>query len=312
METAPLYMAEATRPRLTVVKDDGASYSALPHDLLRDSRTKHGHIVTYAVLQMHWWQGGECWASHATLATEAKCSERQLQRYLHDLVAWKFITERRRGHGQARAYAPADSPSQHDTGVVLNPTSMSPSMPNTTPVSDQHDTGVAFNTTPVSYRRRSTEEDSLKEEETGGSVAADAAPASPAVVKTPKKSRRSTTPKADETTAPDAIPLTDQSYETAAKWGYSREAVDFELERFLSKARAKGWTYVDWKQGFRTWLMNEVQYAKRDGRPVGAVPARNGSGMVPPGAASKQKSDWSGFKGRYGSNLNPVGKTDGR
>lgn len=287
MEAPAFYGSSPVRPRLTVVKDGPGRYSALPHDLLTDARAKHGHIVTYAVLQMHWWQGGECWASHATLAAEAKCSVRQLQRYLNDLVAWGFVASRRRGQGQAQAY----SPGQHDTGVALNTTSASPSESNTTPVSEQRDTGVRFNTTPVSHRRRSTEEEPPEEEHSGRSVAAGAAPAPteadpPIDSKPARKPRRARRDVASESPAPPTIDLTDQSYETAAKWGFDRAAVDFQLERFLSKARAKGWTYADWKAGFRTWLLNEVQYAKRDGRaPSG--PKQPASHLTPRPPVSK-------------------------
>lgn len=285
MEARATYQGRAERPRLTVVRDDGgqATYSALPHAVLTDPRTQHGHIVSYAVLQMHWWQGGECWASHVTLAAEAKCSERQFQRYVKDLVAWGFITERRRGHGQAKAYAPVAQPSQHDTGVALNPTPVSPSAPNTTPVSDQHDTGVRFNTTPVSDRRRSNEEDSLKEEDTGGD-AANAAPAPPKA----KPERRATRLPADWS-------LTDAHLEAASRRGFDAARAAAEAERFCDYHRAKGSRMVDWLAAWRTWLGNAVTF---DARRPSKVTGGNGAARMFPGEASKQVSKWSESKFR--------------
>ena len=189
--------AAPRRGHLRVV--DAPTFSAVPHGLILDPRAKHGHIVTYAVLQMHWWQGGECWAGHATLAVEAKCSVRQLQRYIRDLVAWGFVAARKRGLGQAQAYAPT----QHDVHGAFNTTPVSPCESNTTPVSEQHDIGVAFNTTPVSEQRRRTEEDSSgRKKTTRGGGAAVAAPApAPALKVKPQPS-----PKAPKLTAAPTPP----------------------------------------------------------------------------------------------------------
>jgi hypothetical protein len=288
MEARAEYLGRRERPRLTVVKDGGATYSALPHAVLCDARTAHGHIVTYAVLQKHWWQGGECWASHATLAAEAKCSERQLQRYLRDLVAWGFITERKRGQGQAKAYAA----SQHDTGVAFDTTPVSPSTANTTPVSEHPDTGVVFNTTPVSDRSKRTEEDSLKEEDKER-TAANAAPPPKAE---PRKRR-----------LPDDWALTEAHYEAAAKRGLDAARAALEAEKFCDYHRARGTTMLDWLAAWRTWCGNAVTFDARR-----SPPPRNGTPSIPPGAASKQKSSWSDFKGRHGGNVIAKGRDDGR
>ena len=74
MERAAPYGHQSERPRLTVVKDAGATYSALPHEIMRDTSLSRDARLLYAVLQSHWWQNGESWASHAEMAEEMACS----------------------------------------------------------------------------------------------------------------------------------------------------------------------------------------------------------------------------------------------
>jgi hypothetical protein len=106
----------------------------------------------------------------------------------------------------------------------------------------------------------------------------------------PKRARRGQRERVGEATPPpDTIELTDVSYATALKWGFDRAAVDFQLERFLNTARRDGRTYVDWKAGFRTWLLNQVEYAKRDGRPTGR-PSQASSDDRLPSRAARMKS----------------------
>jgi len=243
--------------RLRVV--EAPRFSALPYAVLTDERLTNGEVVLYAALQMHWWQGGECWASHATLARTARCSERQVQRYLRRLVSLGYITERRRGQGQAKAYAPV----QHDTGVAFNTTPTSFLSSNTTPVSEQHDTHVAFNTTPVSDRRRHSEEDSLKEEDTGVIAAADAAPQA----ERGKPSRRASR-LADDAT------LTADHLEAAVSIGLSPATAESEWVQFVDYHRAKGSTMSDWLAAWRTWCRNSLKFGARQSGQYGAS-ARN-------------------------------------
>jgi hypothetical protein len=227
---------------------DGPKFSALPHAILYDERLTNGEVVLYAALQAHWWQGGECWASHGTLARAARCSERQVQRYLRRLVTFGYIVERRRGQGQAKAYSPVE----HDTGVALNTTPTSPSAPNTTPVSPQHDTGVALNTTPVSDRRRRIEEDSPKEEDTIAFGAADATP-EPAKPKATKERSKATL-------APETFDLEERHIAYAAGLGFDEAAARRETDKFLAHHRFKGTRGVDWYAGWQNWMRRAVQY----------------------------------------------------
>lgn len=285
-----------------MVKDDGgqARYSALPHAVLTDSRTQHGHIVAYAVLQMHWWQGGECWASHATLATEAKCSERQLRRYLRDLVSWGFITERMRGQGQAKAYAPSsgDSASQQDTGVRLNQTPVSASEANRTPVSEQADTDGRFNRTPVSDPKKKTPED------TSGRKKTLSAPTEPA----PKPTRSGQL--IDLLKTAD-VPVTMRPQDHKA---LKDSGADPSLVAEAYGALFRG----EWGDDFMRRSLS-VQFVigrlaayeswKRNPRP--SAPRRNGADPKPP--ARDVVAAWAGWKGRYGSNLDDAkGRGDDR
>lgn len=253
------------------------SFSALPHAVLFDPALSHGQIVLYAILQSYWWQSGECYASHTTLAEQLGVKERMLRYNLRKLIAAGHVCERRRGQGQAKVYAPTPSgntlPVEAAEDCQLNRQPVATSEANRQLIAEQPATDCQFKRQPVAARRRLPEEDAQTGNPPEGEVAADAAPP-PAVEEASKpkeKARRPRRSREDEgTLAPDTIDLTDQSYATAARWGFSREDVGLQLERFLSKARAKGWRYLNWKEAFRNWLLNEVSYARRDGRSVSA------------------------------------------
>jgi hypothetical protein len=153
MEERAQYGPWQERPRLVVIHDGGTSYSALPHDVLFDNAISPGARLLYAGLQAYWWKGGECFANHATLASDFGVSQRQIQRYLHELVQAGHIVERHHGRGQAKAYSPA------------NTTDMSPLAPNTTDMSAQHDISVVPNTTDMSAPYKKTPVKKTKEED---------------------------------------------------------------------------------------------------------------------------------------------------
>jgi hypothetical protein len=70
-------------------------------------------------------------------------------------------------------------------------------------------------------------------------------------------------PKATETPWPEGFTSTDKHKALADGLGLN---VFSEFSRFRDKAKAKGWTYVDWDAGFRTWLNNEAKYKQERGR----------------------------------------------
>lgn len=106
MEARAEYLGRVERPRLTVIKDGAAPYSPLPHDILRDTDLSRDARLLYAILQSYWWQTGECFASHETLAADMACSTRMLRKYLDELIRAKKITERAAGARRAKLYAP--------------------------------------------------------------------------------------------------------------------------------------------------------------------------------------------------------------
>lgn len=178
---------------------DMPRYSQIPHSVVFDNTISPGARLLYAGLQARWWRTGECSASHATLAADFGVSERQIRRYVDELVAAKHIVERRHGRGQAKAYSPC-KPRQQDGSVLLDDsqqdslTNMSAlESPNRTDLSDQQDGSVQPNRTDLSTIYRPGDIQTPPEEiDPERRVAADAAPAPPAGKPPSKKTRQAT------------------------------------------------------------------------------------------------------------------------
>ena len=293
----------ATARHLRVV-DESPKFSALPHAVIRDVSLSRDARLLVAVILMYAWQDGECRASHARLAADLGCSVRMLPTYLGELIAAGVITEHAAGVRRQKVYRVVSI----GTGLPIETTANEKQGSDSEPVNRQSgsdstagnrkfSTGQSevFDT---SNRKRSSDSKKKTPEEdpppTGEGVAAGAAPAPPA--RTKSRRVRSKQPSPEETEAPATIELTEVSYASALKMGFDRAAVDLELEAFLSKARAKRWTYVDWKEAFRNWLINEVKNAKRYGRPVGSHPARTGAASPPNPSAPSAPAN---VKGTY-------------
>jgi hypothetical protein len=244
------------RAKLTVV--DGPKFSALPHAVLFDRGLSRDAVVLYAVLQAHWWQGGECWASHATLADEMRVKPRMLRYYLTELLDRGHITERLRGHGQAKAYAQ----SQAATDCQLERQEIAGSEPKRQEIAGQAATDYRFKRQEIATRRRRIEEDSPKEEDTGVVVAADAAP-EPAKAKPPKEKTRATL-------APETLELTPKHLDYARTLGLDAAAARRETDKFLAHHRFKGTRGVDWYAGWQNWMRRAIQYGAQ---PAAATPA---------------------------------------
>ena len=253
---------------------DAPTFSALPHDLIRDERLSRDAKLLYAVLQMHWWQGGECWASHATLASEMGCKERMLRYYLRELVKAGWVTERRRGHGQAKAYAP----SQPARDCQLKRQEDAGSEPNRQEIATQAATDCQFNRQEIADRRRSNEEDSLKEEDTfeGGATA----PRKPSKAKPERRASR---------LAEDAT-LTDDHLKAAESIGLLRATAEAEWSQFKDYHRAKGSTMADWLAAWRTWCRNSLKFAARKN---GSYSASSQTKPLTPATKPTDTSKWS-------------------
>lgn len=255
---------------------------------------------------------GWCWPKQKQLASRLGISQQAVSKALRDLARWGYIEI----HDQYNEMTGARISSRYR--LVMDFTLpveyrrtpqadvVTPQLEIVTPTTLDVVTPTTPRVVAIEQPKITTQDNNLPPTEVGAAVAA----------RPPAKVRRSKTSSrpgrtGDETPCPDALDLTEQSYETAGKWGFDRDAVDFQLERFLDSARANGRAYVDWKAAFRTWLLNEVQYAKRDRRPVGTRPThRNGAKQVPPGAASAQMSEWKDRPTRHG--YHSGGSTDGR
>jgi hypothetical protein len=146
------------------------TFSALPHAVLFDERLSRDARLLYAVMQAFWWQGGECWASNATLAGKMGCSESQLRRYICELLDAAVITARRRGQGQGKAYAPTEIATDGEAQPLIserfNRSSVSGSVgANRSPVTPQPLTGGDSNRSPVTDLRRRNEKEAAQQEE---------------------------------------------------------------------------------------------------------------------------------------------------
>jgi hypothetical protein len=284
MEARVEYGSFRERPRLTVVTDGAATYSALPHEIMRDTSLSRDARLLYAILQSYWWQGGECWASHATLAAEMGCKERMLRYYIRELVEAGKITERRRGHGQAKAYSPVDSTSQPARDCQLNRQGDAASGANRQEIAGQAATDCQFKRQPVADRRIRIEEDTYSSKKTE-SNAANAAPA-------PIEEKPQVKAESRATRLPADWSLTDAHLEAAAKRGFDAARATAEGEKFCDYHRAKGSRMVDWLAAWRTWLGNAVTFDAR------RSPAPQRNGTAPASSSSlreqtRQHSKWS-------------------
>lgn len=317
METAPEYLAEPVRPRLTVVKDDGASYSALPHEIMRDTKLSRDARLLYAILQGYAWQGGECRASHETLAREMGCSTRMLRTYLNELLNARKVTEHGAGYRRQKVYRLAS------IGTVL-PIEAANEKPasDSTEINRKFPTGQSeisdtVNRKQVSDSKKKTPEKKKQEElqppavEGAGAPTA-AAPDQATILRGLSDGAREILDwhrQCHGRRSPAKLnPESARVLEAAvADLGVERlrESVRFmagkippvpELSKAISAAKTK----------------RQIDEGNGPSRQSWGTPRNGTADRLPPGAASKQKSSWSGFKGRYGSNLDPVVKPDGR
>lgn len=280
MEARAEYAGRSERLRLIMVTDGGGTYSALPHAVLF-SDLSAGAVRLYAVMQAHWWQSGECFAGHATLAAEMRCSDSQLRRYIGELVGTGAITARRAGHGQAKVYRP----SQPFTGGRLDDL-------NRSPAALQPSTGErldGLNRSPVDVPYKKTGVKTVKDVQ--ATTLLDAANAAPAPPKASRDRRA--------TRLPDDWLLTDAHRAFSEKHGFDAARAQLEAEKFCDHHRARGTRMLDWMAAWRTWIRNAVTFDARRSPSEHGRTSGNGIPPMPPGAALRQKSKWSDVKDRF-------------
>lgn len=258
---APVSAQSHAAGHLRVV--DAPKFSALPHEVLFNQSLSRDAVVLYAILQSHWWQGGECWASHAVLATEMRCGLRSLRTYLDELIAAGVITETASGNRRAKVYAPTSNTSKLADCKPSN-------RQKTTIQSAKNDTS---NTSKLADSYKKTQKKKTQEEDIppiGGSaaVAAD----QPAIEEAkPKKSRA--------TTCPETFPLEAKHIEYAAGLGLTEAQARSETSKFLAHHRFKGTRGVDWYAGWQNWMRRSVEYGAttRTNEPAAPKPKTNGA-----------------------------------
>lgn len=282
MEAPAQYGSAVVRPRLTVVKDEGAGYSALPHDIIRDTRLSRDARLLYAVLQMYWWQDGETHASNATLCEDMGCSDSQLRRYLGELLKAGRITARRSGRGQAKAYAPVKATVSNEAQPFiserLNRSSVSGLESNRSPVTPQPFTGDALsdaNRSPVTDSIKKTPEKKTKEEDpdiSGGAAERELF----------DYYRQKIQPNA-RLNAPDKIRTRLNKFTVdELKAGIDHFAADWWwMEN--NATRGAAWFFDSDRRSEQ--FLNLKPRPKRDEQ-------RNGHDRMPPGGVAKQRSSW--------------------
>lgn len=312
MEQRAEYGPTRERPRLTVVKDSGATYSALPHSVLF-SDLSDGEVRVYAAVQSYaWGDGGECTASQETLAAKIGKETRTVRKLLKNLVEKEYLSERRTGHGQAKAY--------RCSGVTTGqnrPVESGENVPLSEPKRPKSAIQLAknsqFNWPKSAAPIEEDEVKKTKEEELPPTVVDVAAAAPPATAPDQAKILRGLTAEARE--------ILDWHRECHGRRQPAKlnpesarvleEAVtDLGVERLKESVR-----YMAGKIPAVPELSKAIRAAKtkrqQDETGTHSKPSTNGSHPMPSGAASKQQSKWSDWKGRHGGNTVGMRRDDG-
>lgn len=87
----------------------------------------------------------------------------------------------------------------------------------------------------------------------GEGDAADAAPPPP-VVSLPTKEKKAHTP------LPEDFKFTPTLRDWALGKGCKEPFAEFE--RFCTKAKSKGWKYIDWEHAYQNWVLNELKWQR--------------------------------------------------
>lgn len=245
-----------SRPVLTVVADS-PKFSALPHEVIRDTRLSRDARLLYAVLQMHWWQGAESYASHAEMAAEMGCSLSGIRRYLDELIAVGLIEERPCGIRRAKVYIRL--PIRQNDGIerASNASGVNDCGPsNASKPTGQYVKTDSSNASKTTHSYKKTPEKKTPEEDSpptgeGAAVAAD--PPAPKATDAQKRAAA----RAKATPCPDEFPLTDRHLAYAAEFGFDAEQALEHTARFLAHHRFKGTKGVDWYAGWQGWIRRQ-------------------------------------------------------
>ena len=281
---APVSAQSHAARHLRVV--DAPRFSALPHDVIRDTRVSRDARLLYAVLQMYWWQEGECTASHETMAADMGCSERGLRRYLDELLAAKLIVESAAGVRRSKVYTPAPIGQKEPIEDGSNRTPLSDwNAVNRTKPTVQSDKTDTSNRTVVSDSKKKTPVKKTVEDSTPIGVDAAGAAAKPSAAPARSESAKRAT------RLPEDADLTDAHVQAAASIGLDRATASAEWPQFKDHHRSRGSTMVDWLAAWRTWCRNSLKFAARKNGAY-AAPTRTNQPTTPKPSTNGAKG-WS-------------------
>lgn len=163
LEASPL---EPLEPNTLIIDNPALrrGFTAIPNYILSNPAVSFGARLTYSLLLSYAWKQNSCFPGQDKLSADLGVNKRSVVRYLQELEDLGFIKAKRRGFGQTNVYHILDV----DPDKIFNQArSDNMSSPEVTPVSHQE-------VTPVSPHNKE-EEDSEKNNNTGGETATDVA-----------------------------------------------------------------------------------------------------------------------------------------
>lgn len=303
MEAPAIYEPAAARPRLTVVRDGGVQgrFSALPHDIIRNTGISRDARLLVSVLLMYGWQGSEITASHATLAADMGCGLKSLRGYLDELIEAQIVIEHDAGVRRQKVYRLTVNTlktAHWETVNTAETADCQPSNAQFLPV--QSVVLDASNTSKTTDSKKKTPEKKTKE--------IDTAPTEPAGAR-----EREVFDYFRSKIQPSARVFKPEKIRARLK----RFTLD-ELKAGIDNFAADWWWMDNNAARGADWFFHSDQRSEQflnlKPRPSREAPQRSGNDRMPPGAASKQRSSWTDFKGRHGYHTNAASeaRTDGR
>jgi hypothetical protein len=303
--------------------------SIIPEVAIDDVRMQHAPLRMLVALGTYADQDGWCWPKQGTLAQRLGISRQAVAASLRDLKAWGYVEI----HAQ---YSPTNGARIESRYRIVRDLRVPPEYLRTPPTDIAPPVNPSF-TPPVKLDFTSPPENFT------GPVNPSLTPpvkASFTAIEQPIGTTQENNPRDTEPPAQTAKAPSDQTAILRGLSDGAREVLDWhrqchgrrqpakltpESARVLEAAvedlgvdRLKeSVRYMAGKIPPVPELSKAISAAKtkRQRDESGPTPQpvrRNGQDRLPPGAASKQKSDWSGFRGRHGSNLAAKGTGDGR
>ncbi len=113
-----------------------AGFAPLPYYVLRSPNLSAGAKVLYGILLSYAWQSQTCYPNQGTMARDAGCSVRNVQRWFGELERTKLVSVHQRGLNQPNLYELLPIP---DTTNLSHPDATNLSCQDTTNLSHKED-----------------------------------------------------------------------------------------------------------------------------------------------------------------------------